>query len=227
MSEFKIRMVSPKTAEMYLYADIGDSGWGSGISARQVIDELKALGKIDALNVRINSIGGDVFDGNAIYNALSRHPARIIVDIDGMAASIASVIAMAGDEIRIAKNAMMMIHDPWAMAAGSADDLRKRADLLDQAKTGLVSAYADRTKADAGKISEMMSDETWFTAAEAVEFGLADTVTEELRMAAKFDPARFKRAPKNLLTEQAPPANIYRAKIAELQRRAEHYGISP
>ncbi len=229
MTKFKVRMAAPKTGELFLYDDIGESGWGTGIGAKQVADDLKGLGKIDTLMVRINSPGGSVFDGVAIYNVLARHPARIEVDIDGMALSIASVIAMAGDEIRIAKNAMMMIHDPWTIAMGSADDFRKQADLMDQVKGTLVSTYADRTRQPVEKIAALMSDETWFTAADAVEFGLADIVTEEQKMAAKFDPARFKNAPKDFAAgaEARPVANPFRAKLTDMQRRATHYGISP
>jgi hypothetical protein len=122
-----------KTGEIWLYDQVGEGFFG-GMSAKQFNDELNKLGKVDTVNLRINSPGGSVFDGVAIYNALKRHPARVEVDVDGIAASIASVIAMAGDEIRMASNSMMMIHDPHGFSQGGAGDMRKTADLLDQIK---------------------------------------------------------------------------------------------
>jgi ATP-dependent Clp protease, protease subunit len=222
MSNFRVRMAGNKTGELFIYDDIG-GGFFGGIGAKHVADEVNGLGKIETLNVRLNSAGGDVFEGLAIYNFLNRHPARVVVDVDGMALSIASIIAMAGDEIRIADNAMMMIHDPWTMAVGSSDDFRTQADLMDQVKENLVGVYADRTKRDRGDLSSLMSEETWLTAADAVEMGFADAVTENLKIAARFDPTRFKNSPKNFATTNGPKPNPLRAKLAEMQRRAKAY----
>ena len=116
-----------KTGEIWLYDVIGDDADFGGMSAKTFTAELNKLGKVDTINLRINCLGGDVWDGNSIYNMLKRHPARIEVDIDGVAASIASVIAMAGDEVRMASNALFMIHNPYGVARGSADDMRQRA----------------------------------------------------------------------------------------------------
>src|SRR5258707_608582 len=117
--------------EIWLYDQVGE-GWFGGMSAKTFVAEVQKLGKVDLINLHINSPGGSVFDGVAIYNNLKSHPARIEVDVDGVAASIASVIAMAGDEIRMAANAMMMIHNAMGMTFGDAEDMRKTADLLDQ-----------------------------------------------------------------------------------------------
>jgi ATP-dependent Clp protease protease subunit len=195
-----------KTGEIWLYDQVGEGFFG-GMSAKQFNDELNKLGKVDTINLRINSPGGSVFDGVAIYNTLKRHPARLEVDVDGIAASIASVIAMAGDEIRMAGNAMMMIHDPYGVSMGSADEMRKTADLLDQIKTVIVSTYAKRTGELDGVIAQMMADETWMTAAEAQQLGFSDTTTEEQRIAAAydFDFSKFKHPPKSL-TGGATPA---------------------
>ena len=130
-----------KTGEIWLYDQVGEGFFG-GMSAKTFNDELNKLGKVDTINLRINSPGGSVFDGVAIYNTLKRHPARLEVDVDGIAASIASVIAMAGDEIRMAANSMMMIHDPYGMSMGNSDEMRKTADLLDQIKGTIVVNYA-------------------------------------------------------------------------------------
>lgn len=222
MLNYRVRMAGNKSAEIFLYDEIGGGFFGGGISAKRFADDLKDLGKIDTLNVRVNSPGGDVFDGLAIYNTLKRHPANVIVDIDGMALSIASVIVMAADEINMAKNAMMMIHDPWTISGGTAEDFRKQADLMDTVKGNLVSTYADRTKMPDNEIADLMSAETWMTADEALANGFADRVTEDLQMAARFDLTRFKHAPKALARGPAKPIgnDLYRAKIAAMAARA-------
>lgn len=222
MPNYRMRMSGAKTAEIYLYDEIG-AGWGGGISAKQFAEDLTALGKVDTLNIRMNSPGGDVFDGLAIYNTLKRHPANVIVDVDGMALSIASVIAMAGDTINMAGNAMMMIHDPWTVAAGTAEDFRKQADIMDQVKVNLAQTYAARTQTDEDQIMDMMTEETWMTATEARAAGFADDVTDSLDMAAKFDLSRFKKAPQSVakaVSAKSGGADFWRAKIAALANRA-------
>ena len=116
------------SAEIWIYEDIGE-GWLGGLSAKVFADDLKKVGKVKNIYVRINSVGGSAVDGTAIYNSLKRHPANINVSIDGIAASIASIIAMAGDHIEMASNAMMMIHEPWIVAGGTASELREQADV--------------------------------------------------------------------------------------------------
>jgi ATP-dependent Clp protease protease subunit len=224
MANYRVRMSGSKSAEIYLYDEIGGGGFfSSGVSAKQFADDLKNLGKIDTLNVRINSPGGDVFDGLAIYNTLKRHPANVIIDVDGMALSIASVIAMAGDQVNMAKNAMMMIHDPWTVSAGTAEDFRKQADLMDRVKGNLVTTYADRTKMKDAEVSDLMSAETWMTADDALSMGFIDGVTDDLQMAARFDLSRFRNLPKALARPAPatqPGADIYRSKIAAMAARA-------
>jgi ATP-dependent Clp protease protease subunit len=199
MSNIRFVNRGNKTGEIWLYDQVGEGFFG-GMSAKQFNDELNKLGKVDTVNLRINSPGGSVFDGVAIYNALKRHPARIEVDVDGIAASIASVIAMAGDEVRMAANSMMMIHDPHGFTAGGSSDMRKTADLLDQIKNVISDTYAKRTGQPTAKLEQMMSDETWLTAAEAEDMGFADNITAEQRIAAcyDFDFSNFKHAPSSL-----------------------------
>jgi ATP-dependent Clp protease, protease subunit len=223
MPNYRVRMAGSKAAEIYLYDEIGGGMWGGGISAKQFAEDLKSLGKIDTLNVRVNSPGGDVFDGLAIYSTLKRHPANVVMDIDGMALSIASVIVMAGNQVNMAKNAMMMIHDPWTCSCGTADDFRKQADLMDQVKGNLVTTYADRTKMDEAEIADLMSAETWLTADDALSNGFVDGVTEDLQLAARFDLSRFRNAPKALARAQPRPVgtDIFRSKIAALASRAK------
>jgi ATP-dependent Clp protease protease subunit len=220
----KVRMAGSKAGEVFLYDDIG-GGFFGGIGAKDVVAQVNALGKIDTLNVRINSAGGDVFEGLTIYNFLNKHPARVTVDIDGLAASIASIIAMCGEEIHMAENAMMMIHDPFTMMAGTAEDFRKQADMMDQVKGNMVGIYQARTKTEHAKIAAMMSEETWLKASEAVQFGFADAVTENLQIAAKFDPTRFKNTPRDYgIKVEQKPSNVFRAKLADMAKRAKTYG---
>lgn len=192
-----VARASDKTAELYLYDDIG-GGFFGGITAKQVIDDLAQLGARDEIVVRINSPGGEVFEGWAIYAALQRNPANIRVEIDGIAASIASCIAMAGDEINIADNAMVMIHNPVALAMGTSQDLRSRADMLDQVRGNMLKTYAERTGNDVAQLQAWCDAETWMDAKDAVAYGFADRTTESLPMAAAIDREWFRAVPPKL-----------------------------
>ena len=202
-TEFKARGT---TGEIWLYDQIGESFWGDGISAKAFQKELTGLGKVNTINLRINSPGGDVFDGLAIYNQLKSHPARIVVDVDGLAASIASIIAMSGDEIRMAGNSMMMIHNPHGMAIGDSTEMNRVAALLNQVKGNLADTYAARTGKLRAEIETWMNDETWLTADAAVQHGFADMVTQEQRVAASFEMlAHFRNVPAALRKPRAVP----------------------
>jgi ATP-dependent Clp protease protease subunit len=210
----------PKVGEIWLYDQVGE-GWFGGMSAKSFAEGLRALGKVDTINLRINSPGGSVFDGMAIYNSLKAHPARIEVDVDGVAASIASVIAMAGDDIRMAGNSMMMIHNPMGGVMGGADEMRKTADLLDQIKGLIVDTYASRTGQPAADLVGWMDAETWMTAADAKSNGFADSVTEEQKIAAcyGFDLSVFKHAPKSLKNEGRPHRDMSAVRLQEMGKR--------
>jgi ATP-dependent protease ClpP protease subunit len=189
--------------EIVLYDEIG----AFGIPAKAFLDELKALGPLAELTVRINSPGGSVFDGVAIYNALKRHDAVITVWVDGIAASIASVIAMAGDEVVMPENAMLMLHDPAALVIGTAADMRAMAEALDKMKAGMAAAYRDKSGRSDAEIEARMAAETWLSAQEAVDLGFADRVEGPVRMAAHFDLSRFRNPPPQLaaiLTSSTP-----------------------
>lgn len=193
-----------KSLEIFVYDDIGDDWWGDGISARSISQLLKQHSGLELITLRVNSLGGSAFDGDAIYNQLRRHKARVEVDVDGVAASAASVVVMAGDEIRMAENAMLMIHEAWGTTRGPASDHRTTADLLEKVNMGAAKVYARRSGKTEDEMLEKMAAETWFTAAEAVEIGLADKVTEAKQIESKWDPkmlARFKNAPASLMGE--------------------------
>ncbi len=210
--------------EIWLYDQIGASFWGDGVTAKSFQKELNALGKVTAIDLRINSPGGDVFDGFAIYNMLAQHPATIDVYVDGVAASIASIIAMAGDKIRMAKNSMMMIHNPQGVAIGDENEMDRVKSLLKQVKNNLTTTYVDRTGNKAAKVEEWMNEETWFTSDAAVDNGFADAVISEQAVSACFDLSPFRNAPQALKDRMqnaiaTPTLDVRRARITQQQRR--------
>lgn len=180
--------------ELSLYDEIGSFG----IGAKQFIAELKEY-KGQHVHLRINSPGGEIVEGSAIYNALSRHEGGLTVHIDALAASMASVIAMSGDPVYMADNALLMIHNPWTLAAGEAKDLRKQADLLDTMKSNLIRAYQKKSGMEEKAIAKLMDEETWLDAVEAVALGFVDAIEDGIpaaasakEMRARFD--NFARA---------------------------------
>jgi len=167
------------SAEISIYDAIGSFD----VNAKQFVDELKEI-NAEVINLRINSPGGSVIDGIAITNALQRHPAKVITHIDGLAASMASSIACgAGDEVHMADNALLMIHNPWTLSMGDADELRKDADLLDKMAASILSSYG-RSQYEVDELKNLMDEETWFTAQEAFDAGFVDHISTGLRAAA-------------------------------------------
>nr|CCA79061.1 phage-related Clp protease [blood disease bacterium R229] len=187
---------------IFLY-DVIDPYWGVGAEAFA-----KALASITAgtIHLRVNSPGGDVFEARAMVAAIGAHSAKVIAHIDGLAASAATYVAMAADEVRIADGAFMMIHQAWTFSMGNAADLRAQADLLDKVDASIVADYARKTGKDAGQIAQWMADETWFTSAEAVENGFADTVVQNDKGSSatqnRWTLAAYQKVPKALT---APP----------------------
>ena len=161
--------------EILIYADIGEGFFSEGITAATIKKQLDSFD--GEVLVRINSAGGDAFEGLAIYNLLNEREG-VTVKFDGLAASSASVIAMAGDTIHMAENALMMIHDPWSMAMGGAEDMRKTAEVLDKVKDAIVSTYTQQSSMEAEAINAMMASETWMNADEAIINGFATDLTE-------------------------------------------------
>ena len=194
-------------AEIYLYDEIG--GWG--IPAKQFVDELKAV-KSSRIELHINSPGGGVFDGIAIYNVLKAHPATITTYIDGLAASIASVIALAGETVIMAENALFMMHNPTGLTVGSAEDMRKMAAALDKIRDLLIGTYVAKSGQSEAEIAALLDAETWMNAEEAFDAGFVDQIGDEMDMAAciEFAPAMaklgFKHVPETLTGEKKNPS---------------------
>ena len=171
--------------EVSIYDEIGFGG----VTAKNFVADVRKL-KGQHIHLRINSVGGSVIEGAAIYNALRRHKGGLTVHVDGLAASMASVIAMAGEEVLMAGNAMMMVHNPWSMAMGDADDLRKEADVLDKLKATLVNAYVRKTGRERSEIEAMMDEETWLDATEAMGLNFVDGIEDDIEAAASITPAQ-------------------------------------
>lgn len=163
------------TGTLYLYSDIGPAAFG-GTDAKALVSALEDLRGVKVVQLHVNSVGGSVFEAMAMYAALKDFPAKVEVYVDGLAASAASIVAMAGDEIVMAPEAQVMIHLPWTMTGGNAADLREMADLLDRNAALLAQVYAKRTGLPAEELTAMMAAETWMNAEEAVSKGFADRI---------------------------------------------------
>lgn len=199
-----------KSADVFIYGDITKWAWEEygEVSSVTFKNELDKLGDVETIHLYINSDGGSVFEGITIYNMLKRHSARIIVHIDALAASIASVIAMAGDEIRMPSNSMLMVHNAWSYAVGNAEKLRKTADDLDRINQSAIIAYQDKAgdKLDNATLKELLDNETWLSAEKAFEHGLCDVVEEANEMVASVSEEakkRYSNIPKQLLQKSA------------------------
>lgn len=182
-------------AEVLIYDEIG----AYGVSAKGFLAELGALPDDAPIDLRLNSPGGSVFDAVAIYNALSRHSGTITVWIDGIAASAASYIAMAGDEIVMPENAFLMIHDPSGVVMGTAADMRDMAGTLDKIAASMTRGYAAKSGKPEDEIAALLTAETWFDAQDALAAGLATRMAEPVRIAASFDIREFRNAPPELV----------------------------
>lgn len=223
MPNLSVKAGANNSADILIYDVIGPE-WMDYVSAESIAKALKDLAGIEQINVRINSPGGLVFEGLAIYNLLKNHAAKVVVDIDGAAISIASIVAMAGDQIRMAKNAMFMIHDPWVYAMGNSTELRKEAETLDMLKNSLVDIYAARTGKDVKELAKLMSEETWMQSDTALEAKFVDEVTENksVMAASGVDLSQFKNAP-SWAKAALPPASKNNSpwRVQNARRRLE------
>jgi ATP-dependent protease ClpP protease subunit/regulator of replication initiation timing len=183
--EFKNEATSD-TADIWIYSEVGSYD----TNASKFISELQDV-KDKNLNVHINSLGGDVFDGLAIYNALKNHTKNVTIKIEGIAASIASVIAMAGDNVEMAENSLYMIHNPFVMAGGDATELRKTASILDKIRDEIANIYSTKSSLDLETLVGLMEAETWFNANEANDLGFANGITQPLKIENNYNISKF------------------------------------
>ena len=184
---YNIQNKAGETADVYIFDEIGTYG----ITAQEFINDIKDL-KGTPINLRINSLGGDVFDGMAMYNVIKRREAKTTVYIEGIAASIATIIALGADEVVMAENSLFMIHNAWGGSMGEAKDMRKTADTLDKISSELIDIYRKKTGLSYEGLSAMMDEETWLNANEAFEMGFIDTISDSIKVAAKYDVSKFK-----------------------------------
>ncbi|OHO94710.1 Clp protease ClpP [Staphylococcus sp. HMSC057G10] len=191
---FQIKKKTDKKGEIFIYGDIVSEEWfANEVTAPGFKQQLDELGNVSEIDVHINSSGGNVFEGHAIYNMLKMHKAKINIYIDALAASIASVIAMSGDTIFMHKNSFLMIHNSWIMTVGNAKELRDTADLLDKTDEASNQAYLDRAlNISEEELKELLDAETWLTASEALEKGFIDEILEPNEIAASISDERYK-----------------------------------
>ena len=188
-----------RDGELVLYGFVGDNFWGEGFTASEVLDALAEVGRETDITVRINSGGGYATDGIAIFNALSAHKGKVTVEVDAIAASAASIIAMAGETIRMRAGSLMMIHDPSGWTSGTADAHERTRKALDKLAEQMAGIYADQAGKPAAEARADMKSELWLTADEAVEAGYADEADSSAAKAmAAFDYRRYAHAPEAL-----------------------------
>lgn len=178
---------SSKSADVYIFDEIGTFG----LTAQSFIEEIKSY-KDTPMSLHINCVGGDVFEGMAIYNVLKKRTARTTVYIEGIAASMGSVIALAGDDVVMAENSLFMIHNAWGGAMGEATEIRKTAALLDKISGEIADIYTKKTNLPYNRVKEMMDEETWLSADEAFNLGFIDSISDAIKVAAKYDVSKFK-----------------------------------
>lgn len=207
---YHLKADADKPPVLSIFDDIG----AYGVSAKNFLNDLRAVAS-DTVDVEINSPGGDVFAGLAIYNGLRASGKTINVKVLGLAASAASLIAMAGDSIEMPENSFMMVHNPWGFAMGGADEMRSTADVLDKIGASLVATYAKRTGKSDEEITALLAAETWMTAQEAVDAGFATTVTPALAVRASYSEERLPEAVRLAFKAQAPEAPATAAPAAE------------
>lgn len=185
---------SEGSTKLTIYGDIGESWWGESITASDVEKALKNV-STDQIHVHLNSPGGDAFDGIAIYNQLKNHSAKVTIHVDGLAASAASVIAMAADELIMNTGSMLMIHEASTFAWGTKADIKKTLNALEGIDKSIADIYMTRFKGERSEIETLIENETWFTSDEAVDLGFADKVNDTSSQEDEpVDPEEFKNS---------------------------------
>lgn len=203
-TDYRALVTAKDRAELWLYGPIGLDYFGDGITAKQFADNLRSVGAVANIDLRIDSEGGVVTDARAMYSLLNEHPAQIVVHIDGLAASAASFIAMAGDEIEISEGGLIMIHNAHGITFGGAEDFRRMADVLDVMNSTIRNTYRARTGNSDEQLTQWMDAETWFSGKDAVANKFADRIVSDKRVAAAVaDPTRYRNLPPALRPNRA------------------------
>lgn len=225
---FKIQSKDDDSAEITIFGDIGESFFYESVSLSDFKAELDKVRDKKEIRVMLNSPGGSVFDGMAIYNLLSGVRQKVTVEVLGMAASAASVIALSGRELVMGEGSYLMIHNPWSFAFGEAEELRKTADVLDKIRDQMVDLYAAHSAMTDEEIVQAMAEETWYTATEAVEAGFADRAEDygEAELAASYDISKYKYAhvPSEML--ETGDSDDRPASVREFEARVRDMGFS-
>lgn len=208
-SWYRIENKTEAEADVFIYNEIG----GLGVTADDFVRDLRAI-KARKINLHLNSPGGDVFDALTMHTALKQHAAEITVYVDGLAASAASLVAVAGQRVIMAKHSFMMVHEAHGLTLGDSADMRKAADLLDLMSDNIASIYAEKTGGSKEDWRAHMAKETWFGDQEAVNVGLADEVSDGIAPTNEFDLSKFKRPPEMPRAElEEPPEDEPRGDI--------------
>lgn len=207
-----------ESGEIYIYGDICDEKWfDEDVTPKEILDSLNALGKLKSVDIHLNSYGGSCIAGNAIINILDsyrrKNKATINVYIEGIAASMGSGIASVGDKVYMAENSLFMVHKPLSYAIGNADDFQKTIEVLDKTEETLISNYMRRFKGTEEELRQMMADETWLTANEALEWGFADEVISGVKVAAsakgiKIGNQEFENKVADMIKNKYPNINL-------------------
>ena len=203
-----------------IYDRIGSDGWTEGVTAKRVGAALRSIGAKDVI-VSINSPGGDFFEGLSIYNLLREHPHKVTVKVVGIAASAASVIAMAGDEIQVAKSGFLMVHNAWAAAIGNRHDLRAAADVMERFDASMASIYSQAAGITDSDAAKLMDAETWMTGQEAIDAGFATSLLASDEVVADQNKANAalaaKRRVDSILAKQGMPRSERRALLEQMK----------
>lgn len=202
---FKAQTMTDGELALEVYDVIGGDFFGEGVTAASISNAIKAAGDFKSIACHINSPGGDVFEGVAIYNILKSCGKPVNVLVDGLAASAASIVAMAGDTVTMGEGSMMMIHNAMGMAFGYSAEMRKLADVLDTCSDSIAAIYASNTKQSKTACRELMDAETWMDAQEAVKRGFANSVsTGKVKVRAEWDLSVYNHVPEKLMAEEKP-----------------------
>lgn len=223
-SRFQIKAKSATRAEILLYGEIGESWWSDSITAKEVKEKINELDDtVNQIDVRINSPGGDVFEGISMYNILKSHKANVTVYVDGLAASIASIIMLAGDEVVFGTGALMMIHKPWTCACGDAQALETVIDRLNDVENQMINIYRKKTNMDRAELKGFLAAETWWDADQAIEHGFCDRKMDEddniVDMAASLENARWINKKPNLQNKK----DLVKSKLSDFTKDIEGF----